>query len=277
MADRKAINKYYPPDFDPSKILRGPKRDKSVAATLPTVRLMAPFSMRCTTCGEYIAKSRKFNARKQATGEAYLGIKVIRFYIRCPRCSSEIRFKTDPKSSGYAPEYGAVRNYESSATNADGSQLGPAEETLEDRLDRIEREEEEERARQQKHSDLALSKKSAATGSASAAGGDGDVMDNLEAQIAATRREIEMNEELEDLYRRNNVIESKIQQRLLDSSSPATPAATAQDLEDEETAKEIFRARRKAECTKAPTNTTPSIFASKIVKKTKKKGAVRLV
>lgn len=38
---------------------------------------MAPFSMRCNACGEYIYKGKKFNARKEtALGEDYMGIKV---------------------------------------------------------------------------------------------------------------------------------------------------------------------------------------------------------
>ena len=81
MSERKVLTKYYPPDFDPSKITRtrGPK---VVGPKTQTVRLMAPFSMKCmssmtarlwgwmneadkclgTTCGEYIYKGRKFNA-----------------------------------------------------------------------------------------------------------------------------------------------------------------------------------------------------------------------
>ncbi|KAG8626723.1 hypothetical protein KVT40_005668 [Elsinoe batatas] len=77
------------------------------------VRLMAPFSMQCTTCGEYIYKGRKFNARKETpVGEKYLEIQIFRFYIRCTRCSAEITFKTDPKNMDYACEHGARRNYE---------------------------------------------------------------------------------------------------------------------------------------------------------------------
>ena len=44
---------------------------------------MAPFSMRCNTCGEYIYKGKKFNARKETVeGEDYHGIKIFRFYIK---------------------------------------------------------------------------------------------------------------------------------------------------------------------------------------------------
>lgn len=33
-------------------------------------------------------------------------------YRRCPRCSAEITFKTDPKNTDYVAEHGAVRNFE---------------------------------------------------------------------------------------------------------------------------------------------------------------------
>ncbi|THH31385.1 hypothetical protein EUX98_g2818 [Antrodiella citrinella] len=109
MSERKVLNKYFPPDFDPSLIprRRQPKNSQQV------VRLMAPFSMRCNTCGEYIYKGKKFNARKETVeGEDYYGIKIFRFYIKCTLCSAEITFKTDPKNTDYSAEHGASRNFE---------------------------------------------------------------------------------------------------------------------------------------------------------------------
>ncbi|KAF8623973.1 hypothetical protein AX15_006127 [Amanita polypyramis BW_CC] len=109
MSERKVLNKYFPPDFDPDLIPRRkqPKNSQQV------VRLMAPFSMRCNTCGEYIYKGKKFNARKETVeGEDYYGIKIFRFYIKCTLCSAEITFKTDPKNTDYAAEHGASRNFE---------------------------------------------------------------------------------------------------------------------------------------------------------------------
>ncbi|KAI8919292.1 coiled-coil domain-containing protein 94 [Powellomyces hirtus] len=109
MSERKVLNKYFPPDFDPSKI---PRR-KLPKDQQHKVRLMTPFSMQCTICGEYVYKGKKFNARKERVdGEDYLGIQVFRFYIRCPRCSGEITFKTDPQKADYVAEHGAVRNFE---------------------------------------------------------------------------------------------------------------------------------------------------------------------
>lgn len=108
MSERKVLNKYFPPNFDPAKV---PKRQTPKNAQ-HTVRLMAPFSMRCNTCGEYIYKGRKFNARKESTGTNYLGIRIFRFYIRCPLCAAEITYKTDPANADYECELGAKRNFE---------------------------------------------------------------------------------------------------------------------------------------------------------------------
>ncbi|KAF9154577.1 hypothetical protein BG015_000560 [Linnemannia schmuckeri] len=108
MAERKVLNKYFPPDFDPALIPRR-KQPKDLQHK---VRLMTPFSMRCNTCGEYIYKGKKFNARKETTEETYHSIKIFRFYIRCNRCAAEITFKTDPANSDYVAEHGAQRNFE---------------------------------------------------------------------------------------------------------------------------------------------------------------------
>ena len=99
-----------------------------------------PLPCRCTTCGEYIYKGKKFNARKEdVENETYLGIRIYRFYIKvktmicriiiiflqmyllifvyaiscgqCTRCLSEISFKTDPQSTDYVVEAGATRNF----------------------------------------------------------------------------------------------------------------------------------------------------------------------
>ncbi|KAG0326644.1 hypothetical protein BGZ99_009226 [Dissophora globulifera] len=108
MSERKVLNKYFPPDFDPALI---PRR-KQPKDQQHKVRLMTPFSMRCNTCGEYIYKGKKFNARKETTEETYHNIKIFRFYIRCNRCAAEITFKTDPANTDYVAENGAQRNFE---------------------------------------------------------------------------------------------------------------------------------------------------------------------
>lgn len=128
MSERKVLNKYYPPDFDPSKIpkLKLPKDRQYV------VRLMAPFNMRCKTCGEYIYKGKKFNARKETVqNELYMGLPIFRFYIKCTRCLAEITFKTDPENTDYAMEHGATRNFQ-------------AEKFVEEEEKRVQQEREEE-------------------------------------------------------------------------------------------------------------------------------------
>merc|ERR1712226_182316 len=81
-----------------------------------TIRLMAPCNMRCTTCGEYIYKGRKFNARKEDVDDMnHLGLRIYRFYIKCTACVSEISFRTDPANTDYVLEAGATRNFEALA------------------------------------------------------------------------------------------------------------------------------------------------------------------
>merc|ERR1712007_265682 len=50
--------------------------------------------------------------KEDVLGEDYLGICIYRFYFRCPQCSSEITFKTDPRNSDYSVEHGAHRTAE---------------------------------------------------------------------------------------------------------------------------------------------------------------------
>lgn len=140
MSERKVLTKYFPPDFDPAALDKRVKGPKRTGPKVQTVRLMAPFSMKCTSCGEYIYKGRKFNARKETTEEKYYQISIFRFYIRCTRCSAEITFKTDPKNMDYECESGAKRNFEP------WRKAKLAEETEEERLDRLEREEAEKDA-----------------------------------------------------------------------------------------------------------------------------------
>lgn len=109
MGERKVLNKYFPPDFDPAKLPKGKRAQNNEMK----VRMMLPFSLRCQTCGVFMYKGTKFNTRKEdVIGENYLGIQVFRFYFRCSKCSAEITFKTDPKNSDYVAEFGATRNYE---------------------------------------------------------------------------------------------------------------------------------------------------------------------
>ncbi|CEL96681.1 unnamed protein product [Vitrella brassicaformis CCMP3155] len=117
MGERKVLNKYYPPDFDPVKLrtLRDPSkvREKRKGPRLFNVRMMFPFTFCCNTCGDYVYIGTKFNSRvEKVQGEDYLGIAVWRFYGRCPNCRAEVAFKTDPQHADYILETGGKRNYQ---------------------------------------------------------------------------------------------------------------------------------------------------------------------
>jgi len=109
MGERKVLNKYYPPDFDPTKLPRGrrPKNNQF------TVRMMLPMSVRCNTCGEYLYKGKKFNSKKETVnGKEYLGIKIFRFYMKCTNCAAEFTIMTDPENSDYIADMNCSRNFE---------------------------------------------------------------------------------------------------------------------------------------------------------------------
>jgi hypothetical protein len=211
MSERKVLSKYYPPDFDPSKLTRS-RAPKNAGPKVITVRLMAPFPMKCTACGEYIYKGRKFNARKETTEEKYYSIPIYRFYIRCTRCSGEITFKTDPKNMDYTCERGAKRNTEPWRQNGAGIQ-----ESDEERLDRLEREEEEKNA-----------------------------MQELETKTLDAKREMAVADALDEI-RTRNARNERVDKDGLDASV-ARPTIDEererQEREDEETARRAFLRRQ---------------------------------
>lgn len=108
MGERKVQAKYYPPDFDPSKL----PRIKTKRQNDDAVRFMLPMSVRCQICGEFMGTGLKFNARKSDTGDNYLGIRIFRFSMKCKACPATFTIITDPKNSDYTCETGVRRNYE---------------------------------------------------------------------------------------------------------------------------------------------------------------------
>mmetsp|Transcript_37961 Transcript_37961/g.47935 ORF Transcript_37961/g.47935 Transcript_37961/m.47935 type:complete len:326 (-) Transcript_37961:325-1302(-) len=112
MGERKVLNKYFPPDFDPAWVPKG-KRSKVM-----NIRMMLPFSIQCKTCGEFMYAGKKFNSRCEIVeGDTYLGLRKYRFYVKCCVCCAEISFKTDPQNADYELEAGATRNFEAWKAN----------------------------------------------------------------------------------------------------------------------------------------------------------------
>jgi hypothetical protein len=270
MSERKVLTKYFPPDFDPSKIARTPKHLRPTGPKTIPVRLMAPYSMKCTSCGEYIYKGRKFNARKETTEEKYLNITIYRFYIRCTRCSSEITFKTDPKNMDYACERGATRNFEM-WRNAESDEL---KETDEERLDRLEREEADE-----------------------AENAERNAMEELEQKMEESKREMQVADALDEIMQRNARIErgekgGKEDEALNQVRDLAREKREAEERADAEAARKAFeranvaRAREEEELqaqshevmpveTEMPPPPPPSFERTKRVKKPLVPGLVR--
>ncbi|XP_012056172.1 PREDICTED: coiled-coil domain-containing protein 94 [Atta cephalotes] len=205
MSERKVLNKYYPPDFDPSKI----PRMKLARNRQYTVRLMAPFNMRCKTCGEYIYKGKKFNARKEdVEGDDYLGIRIYRFYIKCTRCLQEISFKTDPKNTDYEIEAGATRNF-------------MALKLAEEQAQREEDEEKEEEAT--------------------------NPMKLLEKRTLQSKQELELLEsleELKDLNRRQQTIDYDQMLEQYDTEAAKQRTEKEQEELDEQYIKSVFGKRQ---------------------------------
>ena len=84
MGERKVLNKYFPPDFDPAKLPKG-KRPKD---NTMKVRMMLPMSIRCSPCGHYMYKGTKFNTTKEdVAGETYLGIQIFRHVYTAAHCA----------------------------------------------------------------------------------------------------------------------------------------------------------------------------------------------
>ncbi|KAJ1741071.1 Pre-mRNA-splicing factor cwf16 [Coemansia sp. RSA 990] len=198
MAERKVLNKYYPPDFDPSKIPRlrlGKNRQIKV-------RLVAPFAMRCNTCGQFIGKGTKFNARKETTDETFHSIPIYRFYIRCQKCAAEITYKTDPENANYVAEKGAERNFEP----------WREEKALNEQLDREKEEEEEE-----------------------------NPIKALENRTEQSRREMEVMDELDEIRLQNAKLEGNLGASVVKNlRKEEEEALKRQEEEDDRLAKMVF-------------------------------------
>ncbi|GAW80574.1 hypothetical protein, conserved [Plasmodium gonderi] len=126
MAERKVLNKYIPPDFDPEKLEerkklmrkiekkrnRNNKYNKKKKHFL-NIRMMYPFTLKCIKCKTFTYVGTKFNSRvEKLKDENYLNIPIWKFYGKCFECKNEIIFKTDPKNGDYILISGGIRTYD---------------------------------------------------------------------------------------------------------------------------------------------------------------------
>lgn len=235
MSERKAINKYYPPDFDPSKIPKSKKKKNEVIK----VRLQTPFSMRCVKCNEYISLARKFNARKEVTKEKYLNVSIIRFHIKCPICNNPITFKTHPQSGGFVPETGALRNFE--PKNKPSSQV-PVHETEDEILERLLREDKQD----QKFQDTKSKREKNPFYKAPETDGN-SVADpeSLEQKFQQQQRQHEIDEHLQYLQAKNSRIMAKGTRSDVIDNIKSNLHQTEGETEEEETDKVVKEAFKK--------------------------------
>ncbi|KAJ2902910.1 CWC16 protein [Zalerion maritima] len=267
MSERKVLSKYYPPDFDPSALTRRRGGPKPAGPKVQTVRVAAPFSMRCTSCGEYIYKGRKFNARKETPQEErYLGIQIFRFYIRCTRCSAEITYKTDPKNNDYAMEKGAKRNTEP------WRQQELADETDEQRLDRLEREMAEEEENEEKN---AMAELEQATADAHRDMAVADALDKIRSRTALREKAAKDGVDLAAPAVADTTLEEERTRRRQDEEDAeyarrAIAEARARELEEKEKERKREEGRRKQPAMPQPQKRkldAPSMPALKLLKK----------
>ena len=213
MSERKAINKYYPPDYNPLEAEKAArklsKKLKTMKKDVVTIRLMTPFGMRCQKCSEYISKSRKFNGKKEQLPEKYLdSIKIFRLSIRCPRCNNMITFRTDPKSADYLMESGGERNYIKKHDNENSNK----EETVDEALERLTKEQ------QREQEELA----------GTATNGD-DKMEVLEKQLAKLQQQQEDDDELENIKRMRYAALKREEQLKIQMDEQLNPAISEFD------------------------------------------------
>ncbi|KAJ3389308.1 hypothetical protein HDU84_008855 [Entophlyctis sp. JEL0112] len=123
-AERKATNKYYPPDWDPSKgsintfVGQHPLRERArkLDQGILIIRFEMPFSIWCEGCENHIGKAAailgvRYNAEKKKIGN-YYSTPIWQFRMKCHLCSSWIEIHTDPKNAAYQIISGARKREE---------------------------------------------------------------------------------------------------------------------------------------------------------------------
>ncbi|XP_029440986.1 coiled-coil domain-containing protein 130 [Rhinatrema bivittatum] len=120
MGERKGVNKYYPPDFDPAKhgSINGyrkshPLRERArkLSQGILIIRFEMPYNIWCDGCKNHIGMGVRYNAEKKKVGNYYT-TPIYRFRMKCHLCDNYIEIQTDPASCDYAIVSGAQRKEE---------------------------------------------------------------------------------------------------------------------------------------------------------------------
>lgn len=116
MAERKATNKYYPPEWDPTKgsinTFRGShplrERARKLDQGILIIRFELPFNVWCNGCENHLGMGVRYNAEKSKIG-MYYTTPVYQFRMKCHLCDNHFIIKTDPASLDYIVVEGARR------------------------------------------------------------------------------------------------------------------------------------------------------------------------
>ncbi|XP_036421118.1 coiled-coil domain-containing protein 130 homolog [Colossoma macropomum] len=120
MGERKGVNKYYPPDFDPAKhgSINGywnthPLRERArkLSQGILIIRFEMPYNIWCDGCKNHIGMGVRYNAEKKKVGNYYT-TPIYRFRMKCHLCVNYIEMQTDPATCDYVIVSGARRKEE---------------------------------------------------------------------------------------------------------------------------------------------------------------------
>lgn len=130
MASRKEVNRYYPPDWDPSKGSLNAYHGESwrngsatvngragAARGVTIIRFETPWNMWCTNCNKMVGRGVRYNAEKNKAGKYYTTT-LWEFKMKCHMCDGTIVIATDPKNDDYRIVSGAKRKEESWSTKS---------------------------------------------------------------------------------------------------------------------------------------------------------------
>ena len=116
MGERKGVNKWYPPDYDPSKgginkaqgthALR--ERARKLHLGILIIRFEMPYNIWCDGCKNHVGMGVRYNAEKKKVG-MYYTTPIYQFRMKCHLCDNHYEIKTDPANLDYVIVSGARR------------------------------------------------------------------------------------------------------------------------------------------------------------------------